>query len=237
MSAIEGVPLDLPGIEGTISSASPPASPPPQPTPCGPIVLQVGEQRFYVHQNTLQSSQHLESITSGRWDHNKQPDGSFFIDADPEVFKYILRFLRHGLYPLCYDKSKGHDFAMYAAIHKLADYLMVEGVMGWLSKQQYLQAVKIETSTHVVEDNEAGQLAAIQGSNIEVRHYACWRNVKKYVCPRGIVVHYGIPGRCGKDCRKAQGDADDLYEDAAVLSTLVVTEKTVFNQQLCVDEQ
>ncbi|KAL8813788.1 MAG: hypothetical protein Q9223_006953 [Gallowayella weberi] len=239
MSAIEEAPAVMPEIEKSINPTSPPTSPPPQPTSSNPIILQVGEQRFHVDRKTLHRSDYLESITSGRWDHNKQPDGSFFIDADPEVFKHILRFLRHGVYPLCYDKSKGHDFAMYAAIQRLADYLLILDLQAWLREAKYLKSVTIETTAEVVEDTAAlpGQLDRRLKSDTTVQYHPTWRIVKKYLCPRGIFVHHGNPGRCGRDCRKVQGDAEDHYEDAAILSTLAVTEKTVFNLELCVDEQ
>ncbi|KAL8676833.1 MAG: hypothetical protein Q9186_006683 [Xanthomendoza sp. 1 TL-2023] len=233
----ENIPSAMPETEETIDSASPPASPLPQPTSSAPIVLQVGEQSFYVDRNTLLRSRYLESITSGRWDHNKQPNGTFFIDADPEVFKHILRFLRHDVYPLCYDKCKGHDVAMYSAIQKLANYLLVEDVVEWLSKQEYLKAVKIETSARVVDDGEDGLNGTLRESNVEVRYHPGWRTVKKYVCPRGIGSHYDRPWRCGKDCKRAQGDADDEYEDVMVLSTLVLTEKVVVDQRLLVKEE
>ncbi|KAL8685664.1 MAG: hypothetical protein Q9224_005728 [Gallowayella concinna] len=237
MPDIENIPSAMPETEETIDPASPPASPLPQPTSSAPIVLQVGEQSFYVDRDTLLRSRYFESITSGQWDHNKQPNGTFFIDADPEVFKHILRFLRHGVYPLCYDKRKGHDVAMYSAIQKLANHLLVEDVVEWLSKQEYLKAVKIETSAHVVDDGEDGLTGVVRESNVEVRYHPGWRTVKKYVCPRGIFVHYDNPGRCGKDCKRAQGDAEDVYEDVMVLSTLVLTEKVVVDQRLLVKEE
>ncbi|KAI4234784.1 MAG: hypothetical protein L6R40_006663 [Gallowayella cf. fulva] len=218
-----------------MSNAGESQSPSPETPPSKPIVLQVGEERFYVNQDTLSRSGHLEAVASVRWDHNKQSDGSFFVDADPEVFKHILRFLRHGVYPLCYDKSKGHDFVMYAAIHQLASYLLVEDLMKWLSKAQYLNAVMIETTARV-EDDEDG-LGGTQSSDTTVEYYPTGRTVKKYVCPRGISKHYDNPRGCGKDCRRAQGDAEDEYEDAPVVSTLVVTQKVIFNQHLCVEEQ
>ncbi|KAL8866719.1 MAG: hypothetical protein Q9174_006127, partial [Haloplaca sp. 1 TL-2023] len=77
-----------------------------------PIVLQVGEQYFHTSKSTLDGSTFLHSLTE-RWAADKQPDGSFFLDQDPELFKHVLRFLRHGVFPLSYGNAKGHDFATY----------------------------------------------------------------------------------------------------------------------------
>lgn len=198
------------------------------------MVLQVGEQRFLTSRDTLSRSDHLNAIASGRWDSNKQADGSYFIDVDPEIFKHILRFLRHGVYPLCYDKAKGHNYATYAAIQKLADYLVIPKLVKWLNQGQYIKAVTTETIAHIVEGVD--KLDGTKDSSTETSYHPTWRTVKKYVCPRGIALHYGNAWRCGRDCRRAQGDADDEYEDCPVLSTLVLTEKTVFDNNICMED-
>lgn len=199
-----------------------------------PIVLQVGEQRFLTSRDTLSRSHHLHALASGRWDSNTQSDGSFFIDADPEIFKHILRFLRHGVYPLCYDKAKGHDFAMYAAIQKQADYLVIPKLVKWLSQGQYTSAITTATMAQIVEGVD--KLDGTNDSGSKISYHPTWRTVKKYVCPRGITVHYGNAWRCGRDCGKAQGDAEDEYEDCPVLSTLVLTEKTVLDKISCLED-
>ena len=43
--------------------------------------------------------------------------------------------------------------------------------------------------------------------------------------------HKGNPRACARDCRKAQRDADDIYEEEPVLTTLVVEKQTVFDMQ------
>ncbi|KAL8785780.1 MAG: hypothetical protein Q9213_003158 [Squamulea squamosa] len=208
------------------------------PSPQGtsePIVIQVGEQRFYTSSDSLSRSDHLNAMISCRWDSNKQPDGSYFIDADPEVFKHVLQYLRLGVYPLCYDKAKGHDFAMYASIQKLANYLIIPKLVEWLSQRQYLEAVTVRTSGQVVE--HVDKLDGLSDLSTEIQYHPTWRTVKKYVCPRGIFEHYDNPNGCGKACRKIQGDAENRYDDYPVLSTLVLTKKTTFNQQLCLEQQ
>lgn len=168
------------------------------------------------------------------WELDKQADGSYFIDADPQIFKHVLRFLRHGVYPLCCDMTTGHDLGLYMAIHRQADFLLVPKLSDWLSKQQYFKAVTIDTSAEIAEN-----LYSLFGSNdsdTRVHYHPSWRNIKKFVCPRRIGLHYGNPGNCGRACKQAQGDAEDEFEDVPVLSTLVLKQKLVLNQGLCVEQ-
>ena len=207
---------------------------PPPPSTSGPMVLQVGEQRFFTSYESLSRSDYLHAIASGRWDSNKQADGFYFIDADPEIFKHVLRFLRHGIYPLCYDNARGHDYGTYAAIQKQADYFIIPELIAWLKQNQYMKAVTIKTSAVIVEG--AGKLAGTKDAGIKTNYYPTQRTVKRYICPRGLTMHYDAAWRCGKDCKRAQGDAEAEYEDCTELSTLVVTENTVFEKTVCMED-
>ncbi|KAL8960475.1 MAG: hypothetical protein Q9183_005459, partial [Haloplaca sp. 2 TL-2023] len=191
-----------------------------------PIVLQVGEQCFRTLKSTLEGSTFLRSLTEDRWSAEKQADGSYFLDQDPELFKHVLRFLRHGIFPLCYDKGKGHDFATYDGIRIMAEFLGVKDLATWLNAKQYLSAVSVKANATVVEE-ECG-LSGNTASNIDVEYYPSWNMGKKYVCPRGLARHYGDPNACGRACRNAQGGREDVYEEVPVLSTLVVKKHTVF---------
>jgi hypothetical protein len=80
------------------------------------ITLQVGERRFTTTRETLVAeSSFFASLLSGRWD-NAQEDGSYFIDADPDLFKHVLHYLRRGILPIFYDMIKGHDRSLYVAL-------------------------------------------------------------------------------------------------------------------------
>ncbi|KAL8660767.1 MAG: hypothetical protein Q9202_006234 [Teloschistes flavicans] len=216
-------------------SPSEPSSPPP-PSSSKPLVLQVGAERFMTTAATLSRSAMLAAKISDHWNSEKQADGSYFLDADPEIFKYVLRFLRHGVYPLAYDGAKGHDVGLYAAILQLADFLLVEKLASWLKEQRYLKVVQIETSTRVLEMEEKMEKFSVVGSESRVQWHPSWRVVKKYVCPRGITKHYDNPSDCGQACRKSQGDKEDVYEDCYALSVMIVKKKTVFHAQLCVED-
>lgn len=173
-----------------------------------------------------------------------QVDGSYFLDADPEIFKHVLRFLCHGIYPLAYDSVNGHDLGLYAAISRLADRLQVEKFPVWLKEQRYLRVVQIQISTWIAQeevDNEAGLVRSRMSNrtnegNVKFQYFPTFDFVSRYLCPRGIEEHYDNSDACGKTCKKVQGGKEDEYEDNGMLSTLIVKERTLFNLKLCLDE-
>lgn len=102
------------------------------------IRLQVGEKVFTTTYHTLckESTYFQTQLTSG----------SYFLDADPELFSYILRYLRHGIYPVAFSRSSGHDYATYLGIERLATELRIKRLTKWLIDKQYESAVKCTVS-------------------------------------------------------------------------------------------
>lgn len=68
------------------------------------------------------------------------------MDADPELFSHILRYLRHGIYPVAFSRSSGHDYATYLGIERLATELRIERLTKWLVDKQYESAIKCAVS-------------------------------------------------------------------------------------------
>lgn len=199
------------------------------------ITLQVGERRFTTTRNTLvDGSGFFASLLSGRWN-NAMQDGAYFIDADASLFDHILRYFRRGVFPLFFDKAKGHDLALYFALLEEARYFKIMRLERWLETKQYLNVVKTVCSVSESEGTES--LDRSHKSDTEVEFHPAWTTQKVYVCPRDISQHRGKPQACGKDCRKAQGDDEDEYEDEPVLSTLVVEKRTVFDMRACLDRE
>jgi hypothetical protein len=60
----------------------------------------------------IEESTYFESLLSGRWNTARE-DGSYFVDADPDLFVHILRYLRRRVLPVFYNLQKGHDYALY----------------------------------------------------------------------------------------------------------------------------
>ena len=205
----------------------------PLPAVATKITLQIGEQRFVTTAATLtQESGFFSSLLSGRWD-NTQEDGSYFIDADAELFKHILRYLRRGVLPIFYDNLKGHDHAMYLALLEEAKYFQIPRLEKWIHNKTYFKAVKVIRSA--IEREGVDAIDETTETDIETGYYPIWTTEKVYVCPRDIPSHRGNRNACGKNCRRVQGDADDEYVDEPVLKTVVIRKRTIFDQQACIE--
>lgn len=205
---------------------------PTSPVESNQITLQVGERRFLTTRKTLtEGSGYFSSLLSGRWDNNLQPDGSYFVDADPETFEHILRYLRRGIFPIFYDKVKGHDHAKYLALLEEAKYFQVDPLEEWLAGKKYLEAVKVVYTPQEADDDLV--VSWKEGSETDIEYKPSWVVKKVYVCPRDIFIHRGNPQACGRQCRNAQQGREYDYKDEAVLKAVVIRKTTIFDQNLC----
>ena len=196
-----------------------------------PIQLQVGERRFTTLASTLtDGSSFFASLLSDRWSDSRSDDGSFFVDADPDLFAHILRYLRRGVLPILYNKCQGFDYGFYGALKEEAEYFGIEPLRKWIEEKEYLRAVTIRYSAEEVKGQGIGADgydATVDGS-IERSYHPFWRTEKVYQCPRGIYIHNGNPSACGRMCLKAKSEDGDDYVDRDVLRTLIVTKTTCF---------
>ncbi|KAM0159752.1 hypothetical protein ACHAQE_004798 [Botrytis cinerea] len=198
----------------------------------GPITLQVGERRFVTTMNTMTGeSPFFAALLSGRWDSNEQADGSYFIDADPDLFEHILRYLRRSVLPIFYDPIKGHDHALYLALLGEARYFQITRLENYLKNEIYLSAVKTCSSVEELE----GFWSETQSTDESVEYYPRWDTKKVYICPRGIGVHRGNSSACGRQCESVRGDSEYIYEDEPVLKTLVIRKQLVVDQTACME--
>ena len=112
--------------------------------PRGTVVLRVGEERFIVKPETLsQESVFFDALFSGRWS-QAEPDGSYYIDYDPAVFKHVLRYLRLGNYPLCLNKDQRLDYAAYSDLLTAADYFGITDLGRWIQEKRYERVMTTE---------------------------------------------------------------------------------------------
>jgi hypothetical protein len=206
----------------------------PQRGPDPIIAIQVGERRFRTKTDTLQESGYLRALISPRWDNNKQEDGSYFIDADPELFEHILRYLRRGVLPIFYDKIKGHDHALYLALLEEAKYLQIPRLQKWLEEKRYLKAVTVSTTTR---DEEVGIAGWTEQSDLskEFEIYPLVYTKKVYLCPRRIDRHKGDPDSCGRQCRNAMPEDGPEYVEEACLKLVSIRKETVFDREACLE--
>ncbi len=208
---------------------------PARPVGAQQITLQVGERRFVTRHDTLtQESGFFSSLLSGRWE-NAEADGPYFIDADGDLFVHILRYLRRGVLPLFYDNSKGHDHALYLALLVDARYFQIPRLEAWIKDKRYLHMVKLEYSAEDVEG--VYKITETTKSCVDIQHHPQLEIQKVYLCPRDIFAHRGNPQACGKQCRKVQGEAENVYDDEHIWTTTIIRKRVVVDQHLCIDDQ
>ncbi|KAH8710027.1 hypothetical protein GQ44DRAFT_588767, partial [Phaeosphaeriaceae sp. PMI808] len=70
-------------------------------------------------------------------------DDSYFVYADPEIFRHILEFMRRpSKFPLFWTKETTLDYALYKKLEVEADYFLLHDLRDWIRKKRYLDAVK-----------------------------------------------------------------------------------------------
>ena len=189
------------------------------------IVLQVGERKFTTTKETLEESGFFDALLSGRWVNQHSPDGSYFIDADPDLFAHILRYLRRGVLPVIWTKENGHNYPMYTALHEEAKYFQINRLEEWFEKKLYLQAVVIRYRPIQILDH--GYIS----TEVDVETHIEWSTKRVYLCPRGISVHRGDPVRCGRACMGVQGANGPAYDEEKVPKIYLIEKAVVFNHK------
>jgi hypothetical protein len=148
----------------------------------------------------------------------KLPDGSLFVDADADVFRIILNYMRRPtVYPLLWTREKGFDHAMYSKVMAEADFYMLEELRDWILEKKYLKAVVVIHKTEMeaawegnwvyprrssidralISEEAHGHVNTIGAESVElVKFFPV--NVPgdgRYECPKRISNHY-----CISDC-------------------------------------
>jgi hypothetical protein len=202
------------------------------PLPSETVKLQVGERQYPTTVGTLtRESCFFQALFSGNRD-NKQSDGSYFIDADPELFQHILQYLRRGILPLVYDVTSGHNHCFYLRMLGEAKYFQISRLKIWLQNKEYLHAVKIKHSITQVESTEWEEVG---NADEQLKFHQVWEVRKVYVCPRGIVDHMGNLNACGRQCRTARDGTGWIWQDEAKLKTVVVKKQSTVDLDALVD--
>ncbi|RMD43197.1 hypothetical protein DV735_g1905, partial [Chaetothyriales sp. CBS 134920] len=170
-------------------------------TKSGPINLQVGERRFVTLPSTLTGeSPYFARYLSSQWQQTRA-DGSYFVDADGDLFVYILRYLRSGVLPLFYSMAGGHDYGKYQALVGEAEYFGIERLKSWLKNRAYEDAVKVK---HLVNEYDGlDSMDKTHESNVQLEYYPSWKIEKIY--------------------QSALGGNEPEYEEEDVLRTIVIT--------------
>jgi BTB/POZ domain-containing protein KCTD9 len=201
------------------------------------VRLQVGERIFTTTRDTLVSeSTFFASLLSGRWASNRLGDGSYFIDADPNLFEHILRYLRRGVFPLCFDLARGHDHALYDALLQESRYFGIIRLQAYLAERRYLKIVEVRRQILLAAD-------PLDNPQVELLDQACqpgtsfnfqvsWTKKKVFVCPRRIPCHRGNPQRCGRRCHVAQPENGHQYAEVMYPRVTMVKERVIIRSEL-----
>ena len=201
-----------------------------------PITLQIGERSFKTTLSTLTAgSSYFASSFSGRRPCSL-PDGSLFVDADPDAFAHVLRYLRTGAMPLFWSQAAGFDLGLYSSVLASADYFGVDKLSAWIQGKRFFEAVQFE---HKIDCREVYSVSSLRETEVfkgdtERSYEAHWGVEKEYICPTDIEEHRGMREKCGKQCAKAQEGRDVEYEEEHVIVGLaVVTKKTSLMLNVC----
>ncbi|KAL4810941.1 hypothetical protein BDV18DRAFT_155557 [Aspergillus unguis] len=191
------------------------------------VNLQVGERRFTATRGTLIDKSLFFFRMLVPKQPSTRPDGSWFIDADPDLFEHILRFLRRGVYPVFYDTVKGHDLALYHDLLREAKFYEVFRLQRWLEEKQYMDAVKVSFSIKEIDINWPVPSQDLGPGNTDVQYLSSWVPNHVYLCPRGIESHKGHQELCGRKCRNMSG-YDEIWDEVHVPKVLEVRKHVEF---------
>ncbi|KAH7088826.1 hypothetical protein FB567DRAFT_318876 [Paraphoma chrysanthemicola] len=214
------------------STLAPSSLAPNQPYP-NPITLDIGSRTFKTSLSTLQESGLFRQQLSERYTWAPQVDGSYFLDADPDLFAHLLRFMRRPeVFPLFYTKDRGFDYDLYNRLEAEAEYFQLDTLREWIMEKKYEKAVVVHTSIAMAK--EVDEVVPKKHSvNVEEDWHVIPRTRKVYVCPRGIFVHRGDPDRCGQACRKARGDGEIEYDKETYEEVVIVRKEFELVAGLC----
>ncbi|KAK8217963.1 hypothetical protein IWZ01DRAFT_537631 [Phyllosticta capitalensis] len=199
----------------------------------GPITLQVCTRRFVTTRDTLRSgSSYFDALLSSRWAHNAQSDGSFFVDADPDLFAHILRFLRRGVYPVFFDVEKGHDYALYTALHEEARFFGIDNLFKWLEGKRYMKVVKVQASVERIDFQMGKKTFEGTDEKIDIKTFPYESN--HFICShRGLC---SSEADCAIDRLSGQVDVGRKMRDVGAF-TLLYRKKVSVDCQACLSWQ
>ncbi|KAH6613941.1 hypothetical protein C7974DRAFT_321867, partial [Boeremia exigua] len=198
------------------------------------VTLDVAGRPFKVSADVLNAESGFfqrQLSTSFNW--TPQRDGTYFLDADPELFNHLLQFMRRpSVFPLFWSKDQGFDYDLYQRLQAEAKYFQIDRLHSWIEKKAYLNAITIHTYQPRTMELKDVKHDTMSGCMSENWHYVP-KVHKTYVCPRRIAVHYGNQDRCGKACRLYQGDCDTEYDEEDYLEVVSVRKEIVFDETVC----
>ena len=198
------------------------------------ITLNVGGYKFQTTVDTLRDqSGYLRSLLSDKDSWQPEDDGSYFLDADPDLFEHLLRFMRRpNVFPVLYTANDGFNYDMYIRLQNEAEYFEINTLRDWIKNKRYLDAVKVIVDPPIIKDAST-ITGEVMPSNRSVDYRVVPRTKKIPMCPRQIAEHRGRPDRCGTACKKRQKEIPVMYEDEVIMEVMVVNKAVEFVGSVC----
>jgi hypothetical protein len=196
------------------------------------MILNIGGRKFQTSPDTLRTGSGLFRLQlSERYRWEPEADGSYFMDADPDLFAHLLRFMRRPeIFPLFYTKANGFDYDLYNRLEVEAEYFQIDTLWNWLREKKYLEANEVRIGPPVVRNINHLSATIVEGfKNEEVHVKACTKKV--YLCPRQIPVHRRHPEQCGVACHKRQAENAVVYEDEPYWQILSMKKEVLFDKK------
>lgn len=204
------------------------------------IVLDVSGRKYQTQEVTLQSSPYFKSFLA-RWEDgsDRQEDGSYFVDANAEVFQYILDFMRRpSKFPLFWTKETGFDYALYNRLEAEADYFLLHGLRDWLREKRYLDAVKTVVEIKTLSGHQLYNFSprTEYKTNVEVQSFfGSYSGERRYRRPCEYHLGHNDPVKGCPLCETLIRTHEPHYDDAPKTLT-IVTKRLEFDESVCVNK-
>jgi hypothetical protein len=199
------------------------------------IILDVSGCRYRAHKVTLQACPYFRNLMA-RWDdsYDRQEDGSFFVDADPNTFQHVLNFMRRpSRFPLFWTKEAGFNYALYNKLEAEADYFLLHDLRDWIRQKRYLQAIQVTIETKALNEYQLydGRNSQISGPDVEIQSFfGCYSGERRYCCPLGI--HSDDTKRCSGQCDETTKAHGPHFHDSTKKLTMII-KTTTFVEEIC----
>ncbi|KAJ4368384.1 hypothetical protein N0V83_006741 [Neocucurbitaria cava] len=224
------------GLAPTGKESQPAPRTPTNPTDYYPkiMTLNIGGRKFTVERETLRNESGLFRLQlSNQYTWSPEADKSYFMEADPDLFAHLLRFMRRpAVFPLFYNSATGFDYDLYNRLEKEAEYFQIGVLHTWIKEKKYLQAVKVHTGNPRIRDLNMVHPIMLPANRSDT-WYVIQHTRKVYLCPRQIAIHRGHPDMCGAACHRAQAMNEVVYEDEPFFQVVSVEKEIMFDERVC----
>jgi hypothetical protein len=200
-------------------------------------MIDVSGRKYKTQKATLETSPYFRNLLA-RWDDcsDKQEDGSYYIDADAEIFHHVLNFMRRpSRFPLFWTKEIGFDHALYTKLEAEADYFLLHDLRDWIRNQHYEEAVK--TVVDVIHHHDEGSRKLEYTDKVDIQSYFGPSEEGKQLlmkCGYHLNNTRAVSASCG-DCAKLLTDHGPHFSTPRSNLTTVIT-RLKFDSLVCMNE-